>query len=157
MAPEAALPVLATAGFASMLAMRMCDAMLPALGQSFATPAAQTSATVSGFAIAYGVMQLVAGPLGDRFGKPRVIALAALLCGLFALGAAAAPSLSALVAGRALMGGAAAGIIPLTMAWVGDHVPWERRQVVLARLLAYTVGGMTAGAWAGGVMADTLG
>lgn len=155
--PEAALPILATAGFASMLAMRMCDAMLPALGQSFGTPAAQTASTISAFAIAYGVMQLVAGPLGDRFGKPRVIALAALLCGLLALGAAAAPSLSALVLGRALMGGAAAGIIPLTMAWIGDHVPWERRQVVLARLLAYTVGGMTAGAWAGGVMADTLG
>lgn len=156
-APEAALPLLAVAGFASMVAMRLCDAMLPALGQSFGVPAAQTSVAVSAFALAYGVMQLLAGPLGDRFGKPRVIAAAAFTCGLAAFGAALAPDLGALALGRAAMGGAAAGIIPLTMAWIGDQVPWERRQVVLARLLGYTVGGMMTGAWAGGAVADLLG
>lgn len=155
--PEAALPLLAVAGFASMVAMRLCDAMLPALGRSFGVPAAQTSVAVSAFALAYGVMQLLAGPLGDRFGKPRVIAAAAFTCGLAAFVAALAPDLGALALGRAAMGGAAAGIIPLTMAWIGDQVPWERRQVVLARLLGYTVGGMMTGAWAGGAVADLLG
>jgi predicted MFS family arabinose efflux permease len=155
--PEAALPLLAVAGFASMVAMRLCDAMLPALGQSFGLPAAQTSVAVSAFALAYGVMQLVAGPLGDRFGKPRVIAAAAFVCGLAAFGSALAPDLGALALGRVAMGGAAAGIIPLTLAWIGDQVPWERRQVVLARLLGYTVAGLMTGAWAGGVVADWLG
>lgn len=156
-APEAALPLLAAAGFASMVAMRLCDAMLPALGRSFGVPAADASIAVSAFAVAYGLMQLVAGPLGDRFGKPRVISAAAFGCGLAAFGTALAPDLGALALGRAAMGGAAAGIIPLTMAWIGDQVPWERRQVVLARLLGYTVGGMMTGAWAGGAVADALG
>lgn len=156
-APEAALPVLAIAGFGSMVAMRMCDAMLPALGASFGRTAAEASATVSAFAIAYGVMQLLAGPLGDRWGRPRIIALAAIGCSLAAAAAALAPTLHALVWCRALMGATAAGIIPLTIAWVGDQVPLERRQAVLARLLGYTLAGMMAGTWAGGAIADAVG
>ena len=100
-APEAALPLLAAAGFASMVAMRLCDAMLPALGRSFGVPAADASIAVSAFAVAYGLMQLVAGPLGDRFGKPRVISAAAFGCGLAAFGTALAPDLGALALGRA--------------------------------------------------------
>ncbi len=155
--PEAALPLLAFAGFASLFAMRMCDAMLPALSGAFGVPPAQASVAVSGFAIAYGLMQLVAGPLGDRFSKPRVVAAAAALCALAAFATAGAPDLATLAVGRVAMGATAAGIIPLTMAWIGDGVPWERRQVVLARLLGYTVVGMMAGTWAGGAIAELLG
>jgi len=45
----------------------------------------------------------------------------------------------------------------LTMAWIGDRVPYSQRQEVLARLLGSTVLGMMAGSWAGGVLADTVG
>jgi predicted MFS family arabinose efflux permease len=137
--------------------MRLCDAMLPALGTSFDVPAADASGAISAFAIAYGLLQLVYGPLGDRFGKPRVIAHATLACAASAFAASLSPSLALLVASRALMGGAAGAIIPLTMAWIGDQVPWEARQPVLARLLTYTVAGMMVGAWAGGAMAETVG
>lgn len=112
---------------------------------------------VSAFAIAYGIMQLLAGPLGDRFGKARVVACAALGCGLASLFTSITTSLTTLTLGRGAMGATAAGIIPLTMAWIGDTVPWERRQVVLAQLLCYTVVGMMAGVWAGGVLSDAVG
>lgn len=137
--------------------MRLCDAMLPALGLSFGVPAADASATISAFAIAYGLLQLVYGPLGDRFGKPQVIALATLACGAAAFVASQSPSLAVLVTSRAVMGAAAGAIIPLTIAWIGDQVPWQERQLVLARLLTYTVGGMIAGAWAGGAAAEAFG
>ncbi len=151
------LPLLATAGFASMASMRLCDAMLPALAQDFGAAVVDSAGAVSAFAIAYGLTQLLYGPLGDRFGKARVIALAALACSAAAFVAAAAPSLGWLVASRALMGGTAAGIIPLTMAWVGDTVAWEQRQLALARMLSFTVSGMMAGAWLGGALADWVG
>jgi len=149
-----ALPSLACAGFASMASMRMCDAMLPALGQAFGTSSAEAAQTVSAFAVAYGLLQLVYGPLGDRFGKPRVTMFAAYGCAVASLLAAFAPSLELLSAGRILMGAGAAGVIPLTMAWIGDRVPYEQRQEVLARLLTYTVLGMMMGAWAGGAIAQ---
>jgi predicted MFS family arabinose efflux permease len=56
-----------------------------------------------------------------------------------------------------LMGAFAAGIIPLTMAWIGDRVPYEQRQEVLARLLTWTVLGMMLGSWLGGAMAQSVG
>jgi predicted MFS family arabinose efflux permease len=149
-----AMPSLACAGFASMASMRMCDAMLPALGQAFGTSSAEAAQTVSAFAVAYGLLQLVYGPLGDRFGKPRVTMFAAYACAVASLLAAFAPSLELLSAGRVLMGAGAAGVIPLTMAWIGDRVPYEQRQEVLARLLTYTVLGMMVGAWAGGAVAQ---
>lgn len=149
-----ALPPLACAGFASMASMRMCDAMLPALAQSFATGPGEAAQTISAFALAYGLLQLVYGPLGDRFGKPRIITFAASGCAITSMIAALAPSLELLSAGRMLMGAFAAGIIPLTMAWIGDRVPYDRRQEVLARLLTYTVLGMMLGSWAGGAIAQ---
>jgi predicted MFS family arabinose efflux permease len=50
---------------------------------------------------------------------------------------------------------AAAGVIPLAMAWIGDAVPYEQRQATLARLLTGTLGGMMAGQLAGGLFADS--
>jgi predicted MFS family arabinose efflux permease len=55
------------------------------------------------------------------------------------------------------MGMAGAGIIPLAMAWVGDQVPYERRQETLAKLMSATVIGMMSGLWFGGFAVDTLG
>jgi predicted MFS family arabinose efflux permease len=40
---------------------------------------------------------------------------------------------------------------------VGDNVPWEQRQPVLARLMGATISGMIAGQWLSGVFAETLG
>jgi predicted MFS family arabinose efflux permease len=149
--------LLALAGFASMMSMRLCDAMLPALAQTFGTQPADVARVISAFAVAYGVLQLAYGPLGDRFGKPLVISIAAFVCSAGALAAALSPTLDALTWSRVVMGAGAAGIIPLTMAWIGDQVPYLQRQEVLARLLGSTVLGMMAGSWAGGVLADTVG
>lgn len=143
--------------FTSMASMRICDSMLPALAQEFATTAGQAARAISAYALAYGLLQLFYGPLGDRYGKVRVIGLATLACTVGSVLAAAAPSLEWLVASRALSGAAAAGIIPLTMAWIGDSVAYEERQAVLAQLLGATVFGMIAGQWAGGVLAEFVG
>lgn len=143
--------------FTSMASMRICDAMLPALADEFAATAGQAARAISAFALAYGFLQLLYGPLGDRYGKVRVIGWATLACTVGSALAAASTSLEWLVASRALSGAAAAGIIPLTMAWIGDTVGYEDRQAVLAQLLGATVFGMIAGQWTGGLLADALG
>ena len=60
------------------------------------------------------------------------------------------PASPALVWARAAVGAAAAGIIPLAMAWIGDQVAYAQRQETLARLLMATVTGMMVGQWWGG-------
>lgn len=151
------LKLLGLAGFASMASMRICDPMLVVLGQEFQVTTGDASAVVSVFAVVYGVLQLFYGPLGERFGKLRVVSLAVLACALFSAITALSMSLPMLVIMRGFMGAAAAGIIPLSMAWVGDQVPYERRQETLAKLMSATVLGMMSGLWFGGFAADTVG
>src|SRR5436309_363073 len=69
--------LLSLAAFASAASMRVTDAMLPRLAGRFEVGLAQAAQGITVFAIAYGVMQMAFGPLGDRFGKLRVISLAA--------------------------------------------------------------------------------
>ncbi len=145
------------AAFGAMAAMRACDPMLATLASEFGRTIGEASRVVSVFAISYGLLQLVYGPLGDRIGKLRVVALASMACACAAALAAAASTLDALIMCRALMGAAAAGIIPLTMAWVGDNVPYDDRQETLARLLGATVSGMIAGQWLGAWITESFG
>jgi MFS transporter, YNFM family, putative membrane transport protein len=151
------LRLLAVAGFASLVSMRMCEPMLPALAAAFRASNAEAAAVVSWFAVTYGLAQLVYGPLGDRFGKPRVIAVATAWCTLAALAAAMAPSLPTLTLARAAMGAGAAAIVPLALAWIGDTVPMQQRPAALARYSGAVLAGITVGAWAGGLMTETLG
>jgi predicted MFS family arabinose efflux permease len=151
------LKLLGLAGFASMASMRIGDPMLVVLGQEFQVSTGEASGVVSVFAVVYGLMQLFYGPLGERFGKLRVVSLAVTACALLSAITALSVNLPMLLVMRGFMGAAAAGIIPLSMAWVGDQVPYERRQETLAKLMSATVIGMMSGLWFGGFAADTLG
>lgn len=151
------LRLMGLAAFCSMLSMRVCDPMLVALSLEYQITTGDASAVIAAFAVSYGVLQLMYGPLGDRLGKVRVILGATSACAVFSGITALAPNFTLLVGARAAMGAAAAGIIPLSMAWIGDQVPYEQRQETLARLMMATVMGMMAGQWVGGFATETLG
>ena len=151
------LKVFAVAGFTSLVSMRLCDAMVPALANAFTVPTNEAATVISSFAITYGLMQLVYGPLGDRYGKARVITWVCALCTLAALAAALAPTLQTLAWARAAMGAGAAGIVPLALAWIGDTVPLAQRQVVIARYSAATISGIMIGVWFGGSLTEFAG
>lgn len=149
--------LLGLAAFATMAALRVCDPLLPALARDFAVSSGEAGRTISAFAVAYGFALLLYGPIGDRRDKFSVISLATLACTAGCVACALAQSMHALVWFRAGCGIAAAGVTPLAMAWIGDTVPYERRQEALARLIGATTLGLIAGQWVGGVFADTLG
>ena len=151
------MAALFTVHFGSAAMMRVCDPMLPALASDFSVTTGQAAQAVSAYAVAYGLMQFFYGPAGDRWGKRRVIGFAALATLLGNLLALVAPSMPVLVLARVLSGAAAAGIIALVLAWVGDTVAYAERQAVLARFLSASLFGMMAGQWAAGWLADHLG
>ena len=155
------VPVLAIAGLAlaagaSGMALRLTDAMLPRLASEFGISLGQASLVITVFAVAYGLSQALFGPLGDRYGKYRVIAWACAASALTSLACALAPGWQALLLARLLAGATAAAVIPLSMAWIGDVVPYERRQPVLARFLIGQISGFSIGVWAGGFTAEHL-
>ncbi len=131
--------------------------MLPHLAHAFSVPQPETARVVSAFSLAYGALQVFFGPLGDRVGKYRLIAFTTLLCTVGSVGAAFADSLSFLVFFRFLTGAFSAGIIPLSMAWIGDTIAYDNRQAVLARFLSGQIIGVIGGQFIGGVFTDHLG
>lgn len=151
------LRLVGLAAFGSLAAMRGCDPMLVTLSQEFGRTVGEASRVVSAFAVAYGLCQLGYGPLGDRIGKLRVVVAATGACAVVAAVVALAPSFDALVAARALGGAAAAGIVPMGIAWIGDTVPYALRQQTLARLTTATVTGTVAGQWAGAWITEAFG
>ncbi|WP_370519984.1 MFS transporter [Bordetella sp. 15P40C-2] len=156
-APYRAILLLALAAFVSASAFRICDPMLPRLAAEFGTSTGQAGATVTAFAIAYGLLQMFFGPVGDRYGKFRVVSIATFACAIGSMGAVLAPNLDVLILCRALSGAAGAGIVPLSMAWIGDNVRYEERQATLARFLTGTILGMAVGQVVGGWFTDTIG
>ncbi len=143
--------------FASIASMRACDTLLPALAAEFSVTVGQASRVIFVFAVAYGVFQLCFGPLGDRYGKLRVIASCALACVIGNGIAFFSPTLDWLVAARIVLGAFAAGVSPMAMAWVGDNVAYDQRQVALARLVSAGVLGTLAGQWLSGLIAEWVG
>lgn len=149
--------LLSFATFASMVAQRICDAMLPELSRTFSVSLAQAAQVVSVFAVVYGLSQLIYGPLGDRLGKFGVVTWATLACSVGSVVAVFADSLNMLLLARVMVALGAAAIIPLSMAWIGDEVAYGQRQETLARVGLGTTLGIVGGQLFGGVITDTLG
>src|SRR5258706_422258 len=148
---------LSLAAFFSGVSQRVTDPLLPRLAGEFSVSLGAASWVVTVFTIGYGLNQLFFGPVGDRFGKYRVIAWACIGCSLATLLCALAPGLNWLLVARLAAGSMAAAIIPLSMAWIGDVVPYEQRQPVLARFLIGQIVGVAMGQLLGGLAADFLG
>ena len=152
---DTTVTLLAAAAFFSGAALRICDSLLPRLAGDFGLTPGAAGAVIIGFSVAYGLMQLVFGPLGDRYGKARLMCAALFGCAAGSLASALASGFGMLVVTRIAWGMAAAGIIPLAMAWIGDAVAYEQRQATLARFLTGTLSGMMLGQLAGGLFADS--
>jgi predicted MFS family arabinose efflux permease len=152
-----AIALMAFAAFASGFSMRVSDPLLPQIAIDFGTSLGAASAIVTAYAVPYGLTQAFAGLLGDRFGKCQVAAGACALSCVLVLLCAMSQSLPQLTLARFICAPAAATIVPVGMAYVGDVVPYERRQPVLARFLAGQMLGMIGGQIAGGIIGDHFG
>jgi predicted MFS family arabinose efflux permease len=151
-----AILLLAMAGFFAAGTTRVCDALLPDIARSFAASVPQAAIAITAFTLAYGAFQLVYGPVGARIGPFRTVATMTALTAVTTGLTAAAPTLSWLAAGRFLSGLTCAAIIPMSMAHIGDTVPYERRQPVLARFLMGHISGVVAGQATAGLLAELL-
>ena len=149
--------LLAWAAFASSAALRLCDPMLPALAAEFHATVGGAAIVVTATGLAYGLLQLAFGPLGDHFGKLRVVTAACLASTVGALACAGSASLDWLALARALNGATTAALIPLSLAWIGDAVDMERRQATLARFMTGQIIGLVSGQAIGGFFAEHLG
>jgi predicted MFS family arabinose efflux permease len=136
---------------------RVISPLLPAIAHDFQTSVARTGLLITAYTIPYGLCQIIYGPLADRFSRQRVMGTA---LSLFAIGtfvSSFAPSLLTLDLMRFGTGAAAAGVIPVALAYVGDAVPYAERQAALGRVVSIASLGGVLSAALGGVIATVLG
>lgn len=152
-----AIVLLSLAALASAAGLRVTDPLLALIAAEYRVTPGAAAAVITGFSIAYGLLQVVHGPIGDRIGKYRVVTAATALSALGTFACAAAPSLGWLVAARFVSGATVGALIPVSMAWIGDVVPYEGRQPVLARFLIGNMSGIALGTTAGGVLGEAFG
>jgi predicted MFS family arabinose efflux permease len=148
--------LLAVAAGNAGIAMRVVEPMLPRLATDFGTSVPATAAVISAFAFAHAGAQYFHGPLGDRYGKLRMLAILMACSAVAAFGCALARSLDSLIAWRFATGLFSSATMTLGMAFVADVVPSQDRQPVLARFVSGTIIGQGLGPFIGGALTDLL-
>lgn len=156
-AAREAIVLLAVAAFSAGISLRCVEPMLPQLAADFGTSVSAVSIIITAFALAYAAAVLVQGPLGDRYGKLRVVTIGTAAAGAMALGCAGAWDLGSLAAARFLMAIFASAPMALGIAYIGDVVPLADRQTTIARFVAGSIFGQTLGPLFGGVFTDWAG
>ena len=93
---------------------------LPALTQDLGATVAQAQLTLSGLLLAFGLSQLVWGPISDRFGRRPVLLLGLATYVVGAVGSALAGSMEALLLWRIVQGAALGASVMCARALVRD-------------------------------------
>ncbi|WP_405912677.1 MFS transporter [Streptomyces sp. NBC_00963] len=131
---------------------------LPGIGRSLGVGMSGLQWVVDGYTLIFAALMLSAGALSDRIGARRayggglvLFALASAACGL-------APGIGVLVVARLVQGGAAAVMMPASLALVRQGFPDQAKR---ARAIAvWTVGGavaVAAGPVVGGALTASVG
>jgi MFS transporter, YNFM family, putative membrane transport protein len=155
--PTRAIVLLAATGFASQAQVRVTDSLLPQIATDFHTTVGVAAIVVTAYALTHGTIQFVAGPVADRFGKYRAVAIASALAAVLVAVCGTAASIPQLALARFATGAVAGWVIPISMAYVGDVTPAERLQPILARYATGYIFGQLFGQAAGGVLGDLFG
>ncbi|MFT3956230.1 MAG: multidrug effflux MFS transporter [Piscinibacter sp.] len=109
---------------------------LPTLQQDLRASMAATQLTLSALIICFGLAQLIAGPLADRFGRRPVLLGGLALYTLASLGSALAPAIEWLVGWRAVQGVGMAAAVTCGRSIVRDLYPPQDGARVMSKALS---------------------
>ena len=123
--------VLAQISF-GLLAMTLCIPSMQEWGAIFSTTQAEVQLTFSGYVVAYGVLQLVYGPLSDRHGRRPILMLGLVVAGLASVMAAMAGDIATLTFARILQGAGSAASMVVSRSMVQDLFSGPQRTRVMA-------------------------
>jgi EmrB/QacA subfamily drug resistance transporter len=124
---------------------------LPVIQRELGATATELQWIVDAYALVFAGLLLTAGALGDRFGRKGALTTGLVIFGVVSLGGTFATSPAQLIAVRALLGLAAALIMPGTLSILANVFPVEERGKAIA-VWAVTAGsassvGPVSGGW----------
>ena len=108
--------VMITGALMDMIDVTIVNVALPSIRRDLHASATQLEWVVSGYMLAFAAALIIAGNLGDKFGRKRLFLSGAALFGLASLAAGLSGSGAELIAARVVQGAAAAAMAPQVLA-----------------------------------------
>jgi MFS family permease len=153
----AALVGLSLCMLAASLGTSSANVALPTLARAFGAPFHAVQWVLVGYLLAITFAVVVFGRFGDVVGRRRSLHVALALYCAASIVCGLAPALSVVIAARVLQGLGAAGMMALTIAFVGDIVPKERTGSTMGLLGTTSSIGTALGPSLGGALVATVG
>lgn len=149
---------IAAGNFLVLLDTSILNVALPDLQSDLHTSAQALPWAVDAYTIVFAGLLLAAGAVADRIGPRSVYRGALVAFGLLSLACAAAPNIASLIGGRALLGVAAAGLVPASLALLAGLYPDPgARARAIGTWAAVTSIGLIAGPVLGGALVEAGG
>ena len=151
------LLVLAGAQMLIQLDTTIINTAMPAIKRSFELTESQSLWVLDAYLVTFGGLLLLAGALGDRFGRRRMLITGMGLFTVASIGVAFATDANQLIIGRGLQGLGGALVVPQTLSILTAVFPREERGRAIGIWAAAMGFGMAFGPLVGGVLVDEIG
>src|SRR5690349_13617500 len=137
-------------------AVASLNVALPEIARATGATQTQLQWIVDAYALTFAALLLPAGAIGDRYGRKPVLAAGLGLFGLASLAALLLHAPRQLIALRAVMGVAAACVMPVTLSVITTVFPPEERGKAVGTWVGVAAGGGVLGLVTSGVLLEWL-
>jgi EmrB/QacA subfamily drug resistance transporter len=112
--------------------------------------------TVNAYNLSFACFLLTGAALGDRFGRRRMFGIGLFVFTAASAAAALSPTITALIAARAVQGAGAAIVMPLTLTLISEAFPAEKRGAAIGLWGGIAGLAVAAGPVVGGTVIDGI-
>ncbi len=139
------------------IAVSSLNVAIPTILDDLEPSSTQLLWIIDSYALVFAGLLLLAGAIGDRFGRKGALLGGLTVFGLAAVAASQAPNAEALIATRAVMGVGAAFVMPATLSIVTSVFPPQERAKAIATWAGFAGAGSALGPLLGGFMVEHFG
>ncbi|HKY64863.1 MAG TPA: MFS transporter, partial [Acidimicrobiales bacterium] len=139
-----------------MIANMSLNLALPAIARDLHASTGALQWMVDAYALVFAGLLFTAGTLGDRYGRKGALQIGLVLFLVGSVAAMTAPSAGPLIAARALMGVAAAFVMPSTLSIITNVFPAEERGKAIATWAGVSGGAAALGPVASGLLLESF-
>ncbi len=135
----------------------MVAPLLPHFSVLFKASVQHVSFIEPAYLLGYALSTLIYAPLSERYGRFPVIIFS--MSGFIVITALTgfAESIDHLIFFRFLTGLIAGGVAPITIGWIGDHFPYEKRGHALGLFFGFMAAGTALGSSSGALLTSFVG